>query len=422
MSTSYPSNDHTPIGMSTSLRRNGSVTRSRSGMTPSVSSNKRGSAFLNVSSMEFGSISPKPDGVGDLMNETAGLKKVIEGLNKTNGCLRGRITDLERLIEHNTGPEVERLNKELATLEDLFAKSQKDNEAHYAESERQKAYVKELENLLTTSLGMAWQESHNIYPPAPTTAIVTSSTPLPPPKPTHPLRHSVSFSNKRSSSKLHSRASSVLDLGLMSLQAVREDERGMEVDDTPTGALRKLSGSTSTKNREKEKQNEDEEKHMQKDDYILAHTPQPKLSASVNSNQTLKTSSSARLQDTNLPPDHPTAHVQPSHSSVSSDPRDPALLSGVDVNQLNQVLQLLSNLDPSKTMKSLLPNDHPRLETAKSHPPSAVLSNSNERNDHLGTMRRMLENQQKLLKDRETRLNAVIQMAKEKEERYAMTT
>ncbi|KAK6906899.1 hypothetical protein I203_100888 [Kwoniella mangroviensis CBS 8507] len=410
MPTLYPSNDHTPSGMSTSLRRTGSVTRSRSGMTPSVAS-KRGSAFLNASSttLEFGSISPGVE--GDLMNETAGLKKVVEGLNKTNTSLRNRITDLEKLIEHNTGPEVERLNKELAMLEDLFAKSQKDNEAQYAESERQKAYVKELENLLTTSLGMDWQESHNIYPPAPTTAIVTSSTPLPPPKPTHPLRHSVSFSSKRSSSKLHKRANSVMDLDLMSLQAVKEDDMG--VDDTPSGALRKLSGSTSAK------ANENEDKNKEKRRHLLSHTPEPKLSTLTTSQKNLRSPSTSKPKDqSNVDAVHTVIRLQQPDGANTNRSGPTSIPPEVDIKQLNKVLHLLSSLDPTTIINGL-----PR---AQSQSPGAQASlhstHSSQERDMFNSMCRMLESQQQILSDRETRLNSIIQMAKEKEERYAMTT
>ncbi|WWC98865.1 hypothetical protein V866_005759 [Kwoniella sp. B9012] len=412
MSSSYPSNDHTPSGMSTSLRRTGSVTRSGNGMTPSINS-KRGSAFLNASStaLEFGSNSPKAE--GDLMNETAGLKKVVEGLNKTNTSLRNRIIDLETLIEHNTGPEVERLNKELATLEDLFAKSQKDNEAQYAESERQKAYVKELENLLTTTLGMDWQESHNIYPPAPTTSLVTASTPLPPPKPTHQLRHSVSFSNKRSSSKLHKRASSVMDLGLMSLQAVKEDDMG--VDDTPTGALRKLSGSTSTSIKMKE----NEEKDKEQDRYILSHTLEANLSTSTTFQRSLKSSSTSRSQshsDLHTMDTDVTHHQSNKPEASRSDPT--TILPNVDINQLNKVLHLLSSLDPS-TITNNLPRARGQSQDAQTSFHSAKLPQDR---DMFRSMRRILECHQKALTDRETRLNSIIQMAKEKEKRYAMIT
>lgn len=56
--------------------------------------------------------------------------------------LRGRISELESAIDHGTGPEVERLTKEVSTLEDLLEETQRDNKAKHAESERQKQYVK----------------------------------------------------------------------------------------------------------------------------------------------------------------------------------------------------------------------------------------------------------------------------------------
>lgn len=39
--------------------------------------------------------------------------------------LRGRISELESAIDHGTGPEVERLKKEVSTLEDLLEETQR---------------------------------------------------------------------------------------------------------------------------------------------------------------------------------------------------------------------------------------------------------------------------------------------------------
>ncbi|WWC59929.1 uncharacterized protein I303_102492 [Kwoniella dejecticola CBS 10117] len=410
-SSFWHSNDQTPSGggMTTSLGRTGSVTRSRNVMTPSVNS-KRSSALLKASTtMDFGALSPSVE--SDLMNETAGLKKVIEGLNKTNLGLRARIADLESHIEHNTGPEVERLSKELSTLEDLFASSQKDNEAHYAEGERTKAYVKELENLLTTSLGADWQESHKLYPPSVPSTVVTASTPLPPPKTTNPLRHSVSFSGKRFSSRLHKRASSVMDLGLIALQAVKEDDG--RNDDTPTGALRKLSRSTSSKAPVSSIAQQE-----RLDDKVLCATPQPspsKLSSSTRS-KTLETN------ETNI--EEPSerrseAAGDNDRSKVEQPNLDSAALSGIDVAALNQVLRTLSGLDPTE-MAALSSSMKPANTAISKLPESPLDVSRRERNEHIGTMRRMLEDQQKILRDRETRLNDIIQLAKDKVMQYAI--
>ncbi|WWC68941.1 uncharacterized protein I206_102877 [Kwoniella pini CBS 10737] len=365
MSASWHTNDHTPSGrgLSVPLRRTGSVTRSRSTLTPSVNS-KRSSAFLNTSSnVEFGVTSP---GVAsDLMNESAGLRKTIEGLNKTNLSLRSRIAELETHIDHNTGPEVVKLNKELATLEDLFASSQKANEAQYAESERQKGYVKELENLLTTSLGSDWQESHKLYPPLAPTTIVTASTPLPPPKAVNTLRHSISFNAKRSSKKLDRRASSVMDLGLVGLQAVQEENRNP--DDTPTGALWKLSGSIKPA-------------HERLEEKVLCASPQPGPSTLL---------CSTKAQEDSM-----------AHSSS-----DAQTLSGIDVNQLNQVLQMLSGLNPTKLTDLVSRN-----QSVSKSPDSSADNSRRERNDHIRTVRRILESQQKMLEERETRLRDILEM------------
>ncbi|WRT65404.1 uncharacterized protein IL334_002347 [Kwoniella shivajii] len=392
--------DRTPNNMSTSLRRTGSVTRSRCTVTPSSTSTKRSSAsFATSTSMDLGSTSASVE--SGLRDETAGLRKIIDGLNRTNASLRTRISELEKLIEHNTGPEVERLSKELSTLEDLFAGSQRDNEAQYAESERQKLYIKEMKNLLNSNLGSDWQHSHNLYPPAPTTTIVTPSTPLPPPKQSnvHILRHSVSFSSKRPTSKLHRRASSVMDLGHVNLQAVKEDEVGM--DDTPTGALRKLSGSTSSTRLESLNNRKKEEMVAQYED-----DSQPKLLTTKQDAQTVPSSTCAQKQ-----PSNPDSNLNSSSAILV-----PTALSGVDINQLNRVLQLLSSLTPA-TLSELSRSKEESEIAERSRPYDEKIEK--ERKEHIGTMRKMLENQQQLLKERESRLSEIIRSAQEKERQYS---
>lgn len=39
--------------------------------------------------------------------------------------LRSRVSELESAIDHGTGPEVERLTKEVSTLEDLLEETQR---------------------------------------------------------------------------------------------------------------------------------------------------------------------------------------------------------------------------------------------------------------------------------------------------------
>lgn len=101
------------------------------------------------------------DGSGD---ENIGLKRVNDGLNRTVAALRSRVSELESAIDHGTGPEVERLTKEVSTLEDLLEETQRDNEAKHAESERQKQYVKDLENLLTELAGLHWRVGSQALP------------------------------------------------------------------------------------------------------------------------------------------------------------------------------------------------------------------------------------------------------------------
>ncbi|WVQ92122.1 hypothetical protein IAS59_005930 [Cryptococcus gattii] len=96
-------------------------------------------------------------GGGGSGDEHVGLKRKDDGLNKTVAALRSRVLELENSIDHCTNPEVEKLTKEVSTLEDLLEETQRDNEAKHAENERQKQYVKDLENLLTELAGPLWR-------------------------------------------------------------------------------------------------------------------------------------------------------------------------------------------------------------------------------------------------------------------------
>ncbi|WVQ74381.1 hypothetical protein IAR50_003982 [Cryptococcus sp. DSM 104548] len=189
--------------------------------------------------------------------ECASLRKTNEGLNKTNNSLRARVSELESFIEQATGPEVERLSEEVLTLEELLSVTQRDNEAKWTENEKQKQYLKDLENLLGTLAGPSWRIDHSIPAPSvPTTNTCASSTPLPKTKPkklSNSLRHSVSFSSGRPALKLHRRASSTMEFSSMmasvgpgaGLGAVEEMGESGSQDSTPTGALRRLNGGRS---------------------------------------------------------------------------------------------------------------------------------------------------------------------------------
>ncbi|KIR52216.1 hypothetical protein I315_05166 [Cryptococcus gattii Ru294] len=124
-------------------------------------------------------------GGGGSGDEHVGLKRKDDGLNKTVAVLRSRVLELENSIDHCTNPEVEKLTKEVSTLEDLLdllEETQRDNEAKHAENERQKQYVKDLENLLTELAGPHWY-----------------------------------LSSKRAASKLHHRSSSTLNLAALGM-------------------------------------------------------------------------------------------------------------------------------------------------------------------------------------------------------------
>ncbi|WVF66726.1 hypothetical protein IAT40_001468 [Kwoniella sp. CBS 6097] len=385
--------------MSTSLRRTGSVSK-RPSATASIT-NKRGSAYLGAGGpmgmgMDFGAVSPEP-----LMDEAAALRKIIEGVNKTNAALRAKISDLENHIEHGTGPEVERLSKELSTLEDLFMQTQRDNEAKHAEGERQKAYVKELENLLNTSLGPDWKESHNLYPPAATTTIVTPSTPLPAVKPTpsSSLRHSVSFSKRNTSGKVHRRASSAMDLNLMWLQAVKEDDAG--VDDTPTGALRKLNGSVN--GNMKVILNPLQDGALQS---IKGGSGEPSMPAPSATSMSQLKSTAAPSKSSSATTTNPTS-TNPS-----------ALAESIDFDQLNTVLEMLSSTHLAKTL-SQLQSQTSLGQTHVSAPPSTDLG-SDAMDTQLKMIKRMLADQEKRLVEREAKLTSIIQMAEEKERKYEL--
>ncbi|OCF42509.1 hypothetical protein I317_03625 [Kwoniella heveanensis CBS 569] len=388
--------------MSTSLRRTGSVNiqtnTKRGSATGSLSVNKRGSAYLGVGGpvgVEAGAVSPE-----SLMDEAAALRKIIDGLNRTNAALRGKISDLEIHIEHGTEPEVERLSKELFTLEDLFAQTQRDNEEKHAESERQKAYVKELESLLSTSLGPNWKESHNLYPPAATTTTVTPSTPLPAPKPapSSALRHSVSFSNKRSMSKVHRRASSVMDLNLICLQAVKEDDAGL--DDTPTGALRKLNGSLNGKARL---------------GAPLGDGPGCGKGQERISERPLEAFATPDISSKGKAFTAPIADDL--HQSIALGPHAPEpALSAIDVDQLNSVLHLVSSADLVEALSQI--RSHTKGGSAPAR--ETATSKSATRDTQVKMIKHMLAEQEKRLIEREGKLLDIVKMAKEKEQRYEL--
>ncbi|WVQ94338.1 hypothetical protein IAU59_001417 [Kwoniella sp. CBS 9459] len=393
--------------MSTSLRRTGSVNNKRASAAPSFSSSsKRGSAYLGASgpmNVELGGVSPEP-----LLDEANALRKIIEGLNRTNSALRNKIGDLETNIEHGTGPEVERLNKELSTLEDLFARTQRDNETKHAEGERQKTYVKELENLLSTTLGPDWQASHNVYPPASTTTIVTPSTPLPGPRqaPTSSLRHSVSFSKRNTGKQVHRRASSAMDLKMMCLQAVREDESGL--DDTPTGALRRLNGSIHGGGKGKELGPSNTASQSLVAQRVLM--PDSSSDAMTSSQENQKATTQPVKSSTS-----PTIESPPS-APLGATVQESSALPGVDMDRLNDVLRMLSSSNISDSHSHL--RSHAKQSSGSDA--SSTASTTADRDAQLKMIKCMLMDQERRLNEREARLTAIIQTAREKERRYEL--
>ncbi|KAL0242219.1 hypothetical protein I308_105848 [Cryptococcus tetragattii IND107] len=103
-------------------------------------------------------------GGGGPRDENVELKRKDDGLNKTVAALRSRVLELENPIDRGTSPEVEKLTKEVSTLEALLEETQPDNEAKHAENERQKQYVKDLENLLIELLGQVGVWVHRPFP------------------------------------------------------------------------------------------------------------------------------------------------------------------------------------------------------------------------------------------------------------------
>ncbi|KAE8540714.1 hypothetical protein D1P53_003078 [Cryptococcus gattii VGV] len=251
-------------------------------------------------------------GGGGSGDEHVGLKRKDDGLNKTVAALmvnfyqlRSRVLELENAIDHGTSPEVEKLTKEVSTLEDLLEETQRDNEATHAESERQKQYVKDLENLLTELAGPHWR-CHCLYPPSQTQTYPSFA----------PFRL---FFQQRSASKLHHRSSSTLDLAAlgmtlseMGLHAVKEVGEGR--NNTPTGALQRLCGNSSTELKAIEQDTRKAKKKLKS--MALVKTPEPDNDLALVEE---RTSSGTALKSCNI-----------------------------DYEKLNQVLDILSTFDPSK--------------------------------------------------------------------------
>ncbi|ODN97242.1 hypothetical protein L198_03805 [Cryptococcus wingfieldii CBS 7118] len=362
--------------------------------TTAASRAKRLSTSATPSLVKRGSVIMMRDGVGDgdvpLEKECASLKKINDGLNKTNNSLRIRISELETLIEQATGPEVERLSEEVLTLEELLSVTQRqagelsamDNEAKLTENEKQKQYVKDLENLLGTLAGPSWRIDHQLSAPSvPTTNICSASTPLPKPKPkqlSSSLRHSVSFSSGPPASKLHRRANSTINLGSMmasvgagaGLGAVEEMRESGGQDSTPTGALRRLNGGRSVSARP-------------------------------------GTSATKELEEIRVPSSPPVSHKRAAEQTSGRD-------NGyVNTDQLNKVLHLLSTIDPT-TISSLVGR-----ELQDQHRPGRGEMNEVTKGDKdRSILEKMFEEQERRLAAREERLDRLVQIVRIEEARY----
>ncbi|WVR09764.1 hypothetical protein IAU60_006840 [Kwoniella sp. DSM 27419] len=370
---------HTPYGTA-SLRRSASLNKQFSAKDAHAS-NKRSSVYLTGQSPNprLSLSSPNKDST----DETTALKRSLESSNRVNQSLRTRIAELEQHVEHATGPEVERLAKELSTLEDLFAQTQRDNETKHAEAERQKVYVKALEDLLAANLGDDWRSSNHLFPPSSSVPLVTPSTPLPKPRTpaAHTLRHSVSFSSNRPLVHKHRRASSVMDLRLAGLQSVKEDDVGM--DDTPTGAMRRLNGMTACQQG-------------------------PGLACSADLQVPRVLIRDAMGQEAVKSPNPSVQLVTPGEILVATkqDPQPLGILD-VDHDRLNTVLCLLTSSDLLDALVKLtkeadVPINKPQCLSPDAPAPAVMIE-------------RLLMEQKERLERREQELQVLVQVAREKE-------
>ncbi|KIR58039.1 hypothetical protein I314_06004 [Cryptococcus bacillisporus CA1873] len=248
----------------------------------------------------------------------------------------------------------------------------------------------DLENLLTELAGPHWRIDHDVVSPhAPITNSVTASTPLPKLKPIHPSRHSVSFSSKRSASKLHHRSSSTLNLAAlgmtlpeMGLQAVKEVGEGG--NNTPTGALQRLCGNSST---ELKRIGQDARKAKKKlEGMALVKTPKQHNNKPHNDLVLVeeRTSSGAALKSCNI-----------------------------DYEKLKQVLDMLSTFHPSKLSAF---NAGPCTEPQRCDEKAERM-----RRQERSMLQRMLDEQEKRLIEREARLKLMVEMVRAEESKYDRT-
>ncbi|KAK8861288.1 hypothetical protein IAR55_002107 [Kwoniella newhampshirensis] len=385
--------------MSSSLYRAGSISRgNRNSATPSSISATRSSAYLNTP-LGFLLEKSSQDGgnedcaslkiiLREQQHSNDALTRINEVLQKTTNSLRARNAELESYIEQNTGPQVEGMAKELSTVEDLLGQTQKDNEHKLAELDRMRQYTRMLESFISSNHGSNWRENHGLHPPPITTTIITSATPLPKPKPqtSAALRHSVSLTGKRITSKPHRRASSVVDLGPPSLEAVREiGDDGL--DGTPTGALRRLNGVSSVVNDvgggEKRDAHQEEHKHSTPPVFVASPTKREE-------------------------PSPVTASTRPDETTA---PENSTAMSTLDRAQIDRALRILSSFDP-KDIGTL----------AKLPSPSIRTSNDQARQQQMRMVKRLVEDEERRLVERESRLCDLVTMAKAKEAKYAPTT
>lgn len=227
------------------------------------------------------------------------------------------------------------------------------------------------------------QIHHGIVSPhAPTANNVTASTPLPKPKPIHSLRHSVSFSNTRSGSKLHHRRSSNLELAAssitlpgMALQSVKEV--GEADNNTPTGALKRLCVNSSTELKGMGQDTRKAKKELE--DVALVKTPK------LNNDLTL---------------------VEKCAFSKAT----PCLKScDVDHEKLGQILGILSSLDPGKLLA---------LNAGPCAEPHGDEKAARMRKQESSMLRRMLDEQEKRLNEREGRLKWMAEMVRAEKGKY----
>ena len=196
------------------------------------------------------------------------------------------------------------------------------------------ADVQELERIISDVLGPDWKVDHQVRPPLSQSTCFSASTPLPKPS-MAALRRSVSvMPSAKRSSKIATRHLSASTFGSLNTQGplLFENRDVPEMDDTPTGAMRKLLGSSSRPH------------HLTKTDRAVSGTKPSTLHA--------QTSSPSKLAATHpvIPVEQP-PRVQPS-----------AHVPQLDHDQVKALLQILA-VTSGANDRAKAPDDKVLLQT-----------------------------------------------------------